>query len=109
MFSSIWQACKSIINRVKDTIKQWTKPATATLAAEAISDIARSKSDLFVENAILRQQLIVLKHSVKRPKFTTGDRTRLALLACESSMTALQFSKLSGWLKSPPQWQHLLR
>jgi transposase InsO family protein len=41
----------------------------------------RSKSDLVVENAILRQQLIVLKRSVKRPKFTTSDRTRLTLLA----------------------------
>jgi putative transposase len=29
----------------------------------------------------LRQQLIVLKRSVKRPKFATGDRTRLTLLA----------------------------
>jgi len=48
---------------------------------ETIQDLPRSKSDLLAENAILRQQLIVLKRSVKRPKFTTGDRTRLILLA----------------------------
>jgi hypothetical protein len=81
MFSSIWHACKSLFNRVKDTIKQWTKPATAILAAGAVSDMTRSRQDILVENAILRQQLIVLKRSVKRPKFTTGDGTRLTLLA----------------------------
>ena len=58
MFSSIWHACKSLINRVKDSIKQWTKTAAMTLAVGAVSDIARSKSDLFAENAILRQLLI---------------------------------------------------
>ena len=47
----------------------------------AVEDMSRSKSDLVVENAMLRQQLIVLKRSVKRPKFTNGDRTRLTLLA----------------------------
>ena len=81
MFSSIWNVCKSIFNRVKDTFKKWTRPATVTLAVGAVSDMTRNRQDLLVENAILRQQLIVLKRSVKRPQFTTGDRTRLTLLA----------------------------
>lgn len=63
MFTAIINACKSFINRVKDQIKKITKPTTATLAAGALSDLLRSKSDLIVENAILRQQLIVLKRS----------------------------------------------
>jgi hypothetical protein len=41
----------------------------------------RSRKDLIAENAILRQQLIVLKRQVKRPKFTNGDRLRLVLLS----------------------------
>jgi len=81
MFSSIWHACKSIFNRVKNSIKKWTQPVTVTLAAGAVADLTRKRQDLLVENAILRQQLIVLKRSVKRPQFTTGDRTRLTLLA----------------------------
>ncbi len=81
MFSSIWNACQSIFNHVKNTVKQWTKPTTATLAVSTVQDFSRSKSDLVVENAILRQQLIVLKRSGKRLKFTSGDRTRLTLLA----------------------------
>ena len=66
MFSAIWNACKSIFKHVKETLKQWTKPTTVTLAASAIEDLTRSKSNLIVENAILRQQLIVRKRSVKR-------------------------------------------
>ena len=81
MFSTIWNACKRLVNRVKETVKQWTKPVSGILAVGAIKDLSRSKSDLVVENAILRQQLIVLKRSVKRPKFTNGDRTRLTFLA----------------------------
>ena len=64
MFSTFWNACKSLFNRVKETINAWTKPATTTLAVDALKDMSRSKSDLVVENALLRQQLIVLKRSV---------------------------------------------
>ena len=53
MFSSIWHACKSIFNRVKNSIKKWTKPVTVTLAAGAVADLTRKRQDLLVENAIL--------------------------------------------------------
>jgi putative transposase len=48
---------------------------------EHISDIRRSSTDLLVENALLRQQLIVLRRQIKRPQLTNGDRIRLVLLA----------------------------
>jgi putative transposase len=44
-------------------------------------DLTRSRSDLIVENALLRQQLIVLNRQVKRPLLTQQDRFRLVLLA----------------------------
>jgi putative transposase len=37
--------------------------------------------DLMVENAMLRQQLIVLKRQVKRPQLTNSDRFRLVFLS----------------------------
>jgi transposase InsO family protein len=43
--------------------------------------MTRSKKDLVAENAILRQQLIVLNRQVKRPKFNDGDRFRLVFLS----------------------------
>jgi hypothetical protein len=81
MLSAIVNACKSFFNRVKEVVKQLTKPETAVLVAGTVSDITRSHKALIAENAILRQQLIVLNRQVKRPKFTNGDRLRLVLLS----------------------------
>jgi hypothetical protein len=58
MLSAVVNACKSFLHHVKETIKKITKPETAVLAAGAVSDVTRSRKDLMVENAILRQQLI---------------------------------------------------
>jgi len=58
-----------------------TKPTTGTLARGAIADGAKSKAALMAENALLRQQLIVLQRQVKRPAFTPRDRVLLVLLA----------------------------
>ena len=57
------------------------KPTTVALALGALSDVSRSRVDLLVENAILRQQVIVLRRQVKRPRLTHKDRLRLVLLA----------------------------
>lgn len=81
MFSAFWNTCQSFCNRVKETIKKLTKPATVSLATGAVVDMTLSRKDLVAENAILRQQLIVLNRQVKRPKFTGGDRLRLVLLS----------------------------
>jgi putative transposase len=62
-------------------IKQWAKPNTQSMISGVLSDLTRSRSDLIVENALLRQQLIVLNRQVKRPLLTQHDRFRLVLLA----------------------------
>jgi len=102
MFSTIWNTCKRLFNRIKESLKQLTKPVTAELTMNSIADITRSRKDLVVENAMLRQQLIVLQRSVKRPKFTTGDRTRLTLLArltqfWQSALHIIQPETLLRW------------
>jgi hypothetical protein len=43
-------------------------------------DLSRSKSQLVAENALLRQQLIILRRQVKRPACTRTDRMLLVLL-----------------------------
>jgi len=60
---------------------RWTKPATRTLVRGAITDVTMSKAALMAENALLRQQLIVLRRQVKRPVFKPHDRLLLILLA----------------------------
>ena len=59
----------------------WTKPATTSLQLGTVTDLARNKSELIAENALLRQQLIILRRQVKRPVFKKTDRILLVLLA----------------------------
>src|SRR6266516_4644814 len=59
----------------------WTKPDTTSLLLGMVTDLSRSKSQLVAENALLRQQLIILRRQVKRPACTKTDRMLLVLLA----------------------------
>jgi putative transposase len=59
----------------------WAKPLTSSLPLGTLADLARSKPELVAENALLRQQLIILKRQVKRPACTKTDRFLLMLLA----------------------------
>jgi putative transposase len=59
---------------------RWTNPLGTSLTLGTLTDLGRSKSELLAENALLRQQLIVLKRQVKRPTFTRTDRILLVLL-----------------------------
>ena len=61
---------KWLIFRLLQLIKFEVKPTTLSLFAGTLSDMARSRTDLIVENALLRQQLIFLNRHVKRPQLT---------------------------------------
>jgi hypothetical protein len=66
---------------LQEHIKHWAKPATPVLAGGLLSDLTRSCTDLLVENALLRQKLIILNRQVKRPRLTNPDRIHLVLLS----------------------------
>jgi putative transposase len=59
----------------------WTTPNTTSLVLGTLTDLTRSRSELVAENALLRQQLIILRRQVKRPACTKTDRMLLVLLA----------------------------
>src|SRR5713226_9847646 len=59
----------------------WTKPGTTSLMLGVLTDLARSRAELVAENALLRQQRIILRRQVKRPGCTKTDRMLLVLLA----------------------------
>ena len=59
----------------------WTTPGPTSLLLGTLTDLSRSKSELVAENALLRQQLIILRRQVKRPACTRTDRMLLVLLA----------------------------
>jgi hypothetical protein len=77
MLTSLFTFCGNLGSQ----IKQWIKPTTTMLVVASLVDMTRSKTDLIAENAMLRQQLIVLNRQVKRPQLTSRDRLRLVLLA----------------------------
>jgi putative transposase len=68
-------------------LRRWTKPDNYVPIPNAALDLTRSKSELMLENALLRQQLVVLQRQTKRPKLTWRDRALFVLLS----------SKLRTW------------
>src|SRR6266700_6285315 len=71
----------SPVKELRARFLQWTKPLTSSLPLQTLADLRRSRSELVAENALLRQQLIILKRQVKRPACTNKDRVLLLLLA----------------------------
>ncbi|MGN6698527.1 MAG: helix-turn-helix domain-containing protein, partial [Thermomicrobiales bacterium] len=59
----------------------WARPVVGAHAAGTWGDLRRSRAQLLAENALLRQQLLVLRRRVARPTVTRLDRTLLVLLA----------------------------
>jgi putative transposase len=64
-----------------DGMVRWMKPRSTSLVLGTIADLAKGKSQLVVENALLRHQLIILRRHVKRPTCRKTNRFRLLLLA----------------------------
>ena len=81
IFSRLKRLVVSYVNEWRASIVHWTKPLTSSLPLGTLADLGRSKSELIAENALLRQQLIMLKRQVKRPVCTKADRILLVLLA----------------------------
>ncbi len=72
---------RQVMEKAEERFKRWCKPATCTLLEGAATDLIRTKPELIAENALLRQQLIVLDRQVKHPTFTPFDRGLLVVLA----------------------------
>jgi putative transposase len=65
---------------------QWKKLPPTSLLLGTIRDLARGKAELVAENALLRQQLIILRRQIKRAHCTKRDRMLLVLLARATRM-----------------------
>ena len=87
LLSMVQRSIDSLCQTVKQNIRQRIKPDTHQLVFSAIVDLTRPKAELVLENAFLRQQLIVLQRQKKRPALTGRDRVMMVLLA----------SKLRRW------------
>jgi putative transposase len=81
VFTTLQRLKDSCLEALTSRFARWTKPLRTSLPLSSLTDLVRSKSELLAENALLRQQLLVLKRQVKRPTFTNTDRILLVLLA----------------------------
>ncbi len=74
LFSTLIGKVGQIAQSLQHTFCRWTQPASTTPIISAVLDLSKTKQQLVVENAFLRQQLIVLHRQVKHPKFNSRDR-----------------------------------
>ncbi|MHB8627046.1 MAG: helix-turn-helix domain-containing protein [Aggregatilineales bacterium] len=70
-----------LLQQAESHFKAWTRPTTESLVIGTGLDLTRSKQALIAENALLRQQLVILHRQVKRVALTHKDRCVLVILA----------------------------
>jgi putative transposase len=81
ILSRLQQLVGTEVKVLRARLIHWTKPLTSSLPLGILADVGSSKSEIVAENALLRQQLNILKRQVKRPACTKKDRILLVLEA----------------------------
>jgi hypothetical protein len=72
---------KAVWLRCVEWLREWTRPENHGLVGGTVADATRSKAELMLENALLRQQLIVVSRQVERPRMGWRERGIMVLLA----------------------------
>ncbi len=81
VFFSVKQRICFCLRALQDRVLRWIKPPSTSLAFSTLADLTRGKAELLAENALLRQQLNILRRQVNRPVYRKRDRLLLVLLA----------------------------
>jgi hypothetical protein len=81
LFSFVRRWADSLCQAAKRYLRRCTKPNNHALLLNVVTDLTRSKSELVLENAFLRQKLIVLQRQVKGPALTPRDPVLFVFLA----------------------------
>ncbi len=93
----------------QQNLKRWIKPARPGLISGLLSDFTHSRADLIAENALLRQQIIVLDRQIQYPQLTNQDRLIFVLLArftkfWRQSIHIVQPDTLLRWHRDLFRW-----
>jgi putative transposase len=81
VFLSIKRRVYVSFHALQKRFSHWITPPTTSVFLGTFTDLTRGKSELIAENALLRQQLIILRRQIKRPRYRKRDRLLLVLLA----------------------------
>jgi hypothetical protein len=98
----LWLLVYPILKLLEPCIQRWVKPTNQSLVLGTVADLTRGRSELVLENAFLRQQVIVLSREKKRPPLTNKDRRLLVLLArllpsWQDALMIVQPDTLTRW------------
>ena len=66
----LWLFVYPILKLLEPWIRRWVKPTNQSLVLGTVADLTRGRSELVLENAFLRQQVIVLSRDKKRRPLT---------------------------------------
>jgi hypothetical protein len=81
MLSQLTRFAKQLWSRLSTAanhfFRRFTQPVSSNLVTGTLADLSHRRSELLAENALLRQQLIVLHRQVKSPRLTRRDRLSL--------------------------------
>src|SRR5918997_331589 len=102
-------AGRAAAQALRRRLRAATRPAAAPLLTGTLANLARTKPELVAENAFLRQQLIILRRQVRRPRCPTADRALLVLLAgrrrtWRQSLLLVQPDTLLRWHRQLFRW-----
>src|SRR5437660_1239437 len=81
LFTSSKQRVCYHFHLLQERVLRCIKPSTTSLVFGTLADLTRGKSELLAENALLRQQLIILRRQINQPTFRKRDRLNVVLLA----------------------------
>ena len=73
----LWILIYPILKLLEPSIQRWVKPTNQSLVLGTVADLTRDRAELLLENAFLRQQVIVSSREKKRPPLTNQDRRLL--------------------------------
>ena len=109
ILNSLISLVTSGFHQLHSVMMHWTKPLSTPLMLGTVTDLFRSKSQLVAENALVRQQLLILRRQVKRPACTKADRMVLVLLAravrtWKQALFIVQPETLLRWHREGFRW-----
>jgi putative transposase len=101
-FTWLAQLLGQFITYLEQAFSHLTQPVHHSMILSAAADLTRTKSELIAQNALLRQQLIVLYRQVNKPRFTQSDRLGFVLLVrrvkhWKAALLIFKPDTLLGW------------
>jgi putative transposase len=109
VISHLSQFLSRLLPATRQRLRDLVKPDNYALAANVMADLTRSKTELILENAFLRQQLIILDRQVKRPLARPRERALLVVLASrlrawKQALLIVQPATLIRWQQNLYRW-----